>query len=265
MPRLSPLQVGRLAVLFLTTFFSSIILGLLTQLAAKGETQPRVLLSVAVSALVVLTIPAMILIDMFRQTVTFLTYIISEVIWLGILSFTWLVAALLLPLDSQTCRASDCDMKINASRIFAFLSFVTLLPYIIVLLTASSRLRRSSDRPAHVWTGSVRDVFAPGRPLVASAAPLPTATPLVSIALAPATQPPTPLKSGFGFVVEADDDPFHPEPVSSRATSMLLSGTRSPTALSPTSPTSTREGFLSPSSPVFVALPCALPTAHLQG
>lgn len=97
----------------------------------------------------------------------------------------------------------------------------------------------------------MRDVFAPGRPLIALACPSPPPPPAL----------PAQHKSGFGFVVEQDDDPFHPEPVSSRTPSMLLSPT------SPVSPRSVRrvsDAFLAPVSPVCVALPRALPPVHLH-
>lgn len=54
MARMSPLQVGRLVVLLLVTFFSSIVLAILAELPAAAE--PRVLLSIVVAALSVLPI-----------------------------------------------------------------------------------------------------------------------------------------------------------------------------------------------------------------
>lgn len=149
---------------------------------------------------------------------------------------------------------------------FSFLSFITrtstpiphpllltepptVFVYTLTLLLKTHSLLRTSDRPARVWTGSVRTVFGSRRRLRMTLLHIP---------------PPSPGKSGFGFVVEQDDDPFHPEPVSARSPSVLFP---SPHSLSPMVPASA--GLRSPSangllSPVSVRLPSPVPPVYLQ-
>ncbi|KIP09312.1 hypothetical protein PHLGIDRAFT_332861 [Phlebiopsis gigantea 11061_1 CR5-6] len=243
MARMSLLQVGRLVALLLTTFFASTVLGINARLLSTFRSlEPQVVLNIVISAVSVLTISTMMLVDILYERVLVFSYIASELGWFGMLGVLWLIAAIWVPQSSgqSFCSARTCGQNIEISRAFALLSFITLFVYTATLLAKSIALRRTSDRPPHIWTGSVREVFSPDQLLMT----------LVHI-------PVSPSKTGFGFVVEQDDDPFNSQPVSSRSPSMLL----------PTSPTSPlRAKSSSPLlSPTFtVSLPGALSPVHLQ-
>lgn len=246
MARMSLLQVGRLFTLFLVTFFASVVFGINVHLLSTFNRSlvSQAILSTIISALTLSSSPAMLIVDAVCSRVPVTSYIVVEMSWLGSLCALWLATAAWVPQrpNQIICDGHKCSPHITVSRVCAILSFVILFAYTATLMTKTMALRRTSDRPARIWTGSVREVFSPNRLRMT----------IVHI-------PVSPSKTGFGFVVEQDDDPFHPEPVSSRSPSLLFNVT-------PPSPTGARSpsALLSPASPIAVSLPSPLSQVHLQ-
>ncbi|KAI0070748.1 hypothetical protein K474DRAFT_1713076 [Panus rudis PR-1116 ss-1] len=119
-------------------------------------------LNVAIAGLTLLTLPVMVVIDLVRKGAVTST-IIFELIWLGILCILW-VAAAGFTADTVSSFIGLC--KINprvrtlqslckdsqVSEAFGFLSFISLLAYVVILLATSIV---SSNHGNPVWKSSV--------------------------------------------------------------------------------------------------------------
>ncbi|KIP09205.1 hypothetical protein PHLGIDRAFT_68017, partial [Phlebiopsis gigantea 11061_1 CR5-6] len=126
-------------------------------------------LAVAVSVLTLITVPAMLIIDIMRRG-AFTSMILVELVWLGLLWVLWLASAA----DSannlsgfgSTCHSEffpdwwtqGCS-ETQAIVAFSFLNWIGLTGYLVSLLTLSIV---AAQKGAPVWKSSVKEAsFVP--------------------------------------------------------------------------------------------------------
>ncbi|KIK65681.1 hypothetical protein GYMLUDRAFT_70771 [Collybiopsis luxurians FD-317 M1] len=175
----SYLSLYRLTVLVSTSIFAVIVLGLASNITAQTE---EVLdayfvfaaMAIAVSALTLLTLPAMIAIDFMRKG-AFTSMVIVELGWFFILWVLWVSAAALSSQEdaflfgvSAFCTFGDTDAdavchQFTAIEAFSHLAWLALLGYIITLLTYAIISTSRGGRP---WFSSVGEGLLPPRAAV---------------------------------------------------------------------------------------------------
>ncbi|KAH9947319.1 hypothetical protein B0H21DRAFT_348128 [Amylocystis lapponica] len=165
------LQIVRL-VLFIFTFLCAIIVvGIAGDLTSISETYLGgyfvfAVLGIATAVLTILTLPAMIIIDYFRNG-AFTSMIVVELSWLSVLWILWLAAGATAA-NSLSTYFGTC-LYINdiinkgchesqAIEAFVWLAWITLFGYTVLLLVMSIV---KMTRGKNVWFSSIKEAFAP--------------------------------------------------------------------------------------------------------
>lgn len=161
--------VARVIVLVLSVVFSLIVMGLSAHLISVTEEYYALYfvfcaLGIATAGLTVLTVPAMLIIDVLRRG-AFTSMVVVELVWLFVLWVLWVATAGeavsagnfyfpsgcvydRYPTVNQACR------EIQAVEAFAFLAFFVLLGYTIVLLVFTCI---AAARGNSLWLKSVKE------------------------------------------------------------------------------------------------------------
>ncbi|KAL7278695.1 hypothetical protein ACG7TL_007697 [Trametes sanguinea] len=215
------LQYVRLITLGVSVLCGIIVLSLASHLTSLSIKYFEVyynfaVLSIAVGGLTMLTVPVMILID-FLRTGALTSMVLVELVWLSILWVLWIAAAALTA-DQTGDAFSSCDFvypilnqvcnETRAIEAFAFLAWIDLMAYTIVLLVVALV---NGTRGAPMWTTSLKE-----RP---SIVPRTTAAPAPQMGMTPQTQPSMPL-AGYPaqHALGAAQPGYAPVPTGSPAT-----------------------------------------------
>ncbi|KAI0369275.1 hypothetical protein BV20DRAFT_968135 [Pilatotrama ljubarskyi] len=180
------LQIFRLAALGFTAFCGILVLSLgshLTSLSIKyfDVYYNFAVLSIAVGAISMLSVPVMLVID-FLRTGAFTSMVLVELVWLSILWVLWIATAALTADQTGTAFAT-CDFvypilnqvcnETRAIEAFAFLAWIVLLAYTITLLVIALI---NANRGAPMWKSSIKQqhpsVLPPSAPSASSAPPI---------------------------------------------------------------------------------------------
>ncbi|KAJ6592383.1 hypothetical protein B0H19DRAFT_1055114 [Mycena capillaripes] len=165
---MAPLPLIRLVVFSTVILFSLITLGVAAALTATTEKflfgyLSYAALAIATAVLTLLTLPAMIALEMMRPGGP-TSMVIVEISWLGFLSILWLstgahtaaftfgIALDCGDLGLDTIDASACH-ETSAIEAFGFLNWLILMGYVGMLLVMS--LMVASRKHSSVWTSSV--------------------------------------------------------------------------------------------------------------
>ncbi|KAH9852925.1 hypothetical protein C2E23DRAFT_824148 [Lenzites betulinus] len=120
------------------------------------------LLSIAVGAITLLTVPVMLVVDLLR-TGAFTSVVLVELVWFSILWVLWVATGGLIADQTgeafQTCDFPESPLlsqacnETRAIEAFAFLAFIALLAYTITLFVVAIV---SHSRGVSIWMSSVK-------------------------------------------------------------------------------------------------------------
>ncbi|KAI0830240.1 hypothetical protein BC628DRAFT_1292449, partial [Trametes gibbosa] len=161
------LQICRLIAMAFALLGGIIAVALGAHLASLTErffqdTLTFELLSIAVGAITLLTVPAMLVID-FLRTGAFTSMVLVELAWLSILWVLWIATGALIAdqtgMAFQTCDFPESALlsqacnETRAIEAFAFMAFIALFLYTATLLVVACV---HQSRGAPIWKSSVK-------------------------------------------------------------------------------------------------------------
>jgi len=157
------IHLVRYPIFGIILFCSIIVLGIdanLTSLSNGDITSAA--LGVAISVITLITIPAMVVIDILRSSAV-TSFVWAELAWVGILGVLWLATAA----DFSSLGITDCGdiyfsafweslcRQAQAAEAFSWIAWIALLTYWSMLL-ASARLDQSKGN-GNIWFTAVRE------------------------------------------------------------------------------------------------------------
>ncbi|CCM03380.1 uncharacterized protein FIBRA_05510 [Fibroporia radiculosa] len=162
---MSWLYISRLAIFAIVALFSLIVLGVAGNISSTLSSSDSAILTyvglgIATSVLTLLSIPAMLVVDLL-MTGFFTSMILVELAWLSFLWILWLATGALVASDIAPYTSCNFFYKIEvkicqesqAVEAFAFLNWILLLVYTVVLLVFTII---SAQRGESIWTSSVK-------------------------------------------------------------------------------------------------------------